>query len=190
MSAAALLRGIIASAVGGNFATRRRRGSRAVSRGGRVKCGCATISGTRGRRACCAWYEHCSQRFRTKARLVQLLRQTYLTNPRRTAAHRGGFEKPPVAVAFGSPFMRAIFGISLLLLGLAMLSCRVETIGHGNASVDPSPVRWVRTVDGWERPDSWFIVAARPPRLHPLVVAAGQGLASLLALAAFRRDES
>jgi hypothetical protein len=26
--------------------------------------------------------------------------------------------------------------------------------------------------------------------LHPLVVAAGQGLASLLALAAFRRDES
>jgi hypothetical protein len=52
-----------------------------------------------------------------------------------------------------------------------------------------SESRWVRTVDGWERPDSWYLEAVRPPKLHPLVVAAGQGLVSLLGLVAFGRQE-
>jgi hypothetical protein len=48
---------------------------------------------------------------------------------------------------------------------------------------------WVRTVDGWERPSAWLATAPNVPRLHPVVVAAGQGLASVLALVAFRRED-
>jgi hypothetical protein len=84
--------------------------------------------------------------------------------------------------------VRAIFGISCLLLGLGMLSCRVEEKSATRVA-KPQAARWVRTVDGWERRDSWHVEAVRPPGLHPLVVAAGQGLASLLALAAFQREE-
>jgi hypothetical protein len=82
--------------------------------------------------------------------------------------------------------MRLIVGITLLLLGVGSLSCRVE--GTTNSKLRTT-VPWVRTVDGWERPNLWYASPARPPQLHPLVVAAGQTLASLLALAAFRRDE-
>jgi hypothetical protein len=46
-----------------------------------------------------------------------------------------------------------------------------------------SPSDWVRTVDGWERPHSWNHSLAPPPAVHPLVVAAGQALVSLFALA-------
>jgi hypothetical protein len=51
-------------------------------------------------------------------------------------------------------------------------------------------VRWVRTVDGWERPDSWNSHAPTLPALHPLVVAAGQGLFSLLGLTLFHRNDA
>ena len=84
--------------------------------------------------------------------------------------------------------MRLVLGISMLLLGLGMLSCRVQGSASMNSPSRP-PLAWVRTADGWERPGSWNIATVRPPKLHPLVVAAGQGFASVLALAAFRRDD-
>ena len=83
--------------------------------------------------------------------------------------------------------MRLIVGISLLLLGIGTLSCRVDST---MSSLRPAatPMAWVRTTDGWEHPEIWFATPARPPQLHPLVVAAGQCLASLLALTVFRRE--
>ena len=95
--------------------------------------------------------------------------------------------------------VRTILGISCLLFGVAMLSCRVDNGVEGHPSkallgqelgASRKVARWVRTADGWERPDSWHVEAAQTSRLHPLVVAAGQGLAALLALAAFQREES
>jgi hypothetical protein len=86
------------------------------------------------------------------------------------------------------PIVRLILGITLMLLGVGMLSCRVE----GTAG-DRSPVptaQWVRTVNGWERTDMWREPTAHLPRLHPLVVAAGQGLGSVLALVACRREDN
>ena len=85
-----------------------------------------------------------------------------------------------------STSMRLIAGITFLLIGIGMLSCRVE--GTAN-SIPQSPTSWVRTVDGWERPNLWHTSPAEPPRLHPAVVAAGQTLASLLALVVFRREQ-
>jgi hypothetical protein len=85
-----------------------------------------------------------------------------------------------------APPVRAILGISCLLLGVAMLSCR-PPLGQSSAdrtTAEVRPIKWVRTVDGWERPENWTIEAVGPPRLHPLVVAAGQALFSALALAA------
>jgi hypothetical protein len=83
--------------------------------------------------------------------------------------------------------MRLILGISLLLLGVGTLSCRVEVF-----SAQPlqacCATEWIRTADGWERAGSWTIDTVEPPRLHPFVIAAGQGLVSLLALAAFQRE--
>jgi hypothetical protein len=85
--------------------------------------------------------------------------------------------------------LRAILGISLLLLGVAMLSCRVESSGELQGSAKPqAAVRWVRTVDGWERPDVWSLQGAGGPALHPLVLAAGQGLLSVLGLVVFQRE--
>jgi hypothetical protein len=83
--------------------------------------------------------------------------------------------------------VRFIIGISLLLLGFGMLSCRVEGLAAREAE-PPAASRWVRTVDGWERPDRWVTTPSWDPGVHPLVVAAGQGLASVMALVAFRRD--
>ncbi len=84
--------------------------------------------------------------------------------------------------------MRLILGITLLLLGVGTLSCRVE-----NSIGDGSPIRsagqWVRTVGGWERTETWQAVEAFTPQLHPLVVAAGQGLISVLGLVACRQDK-
>ena len=79
--------------------------------------------------------------------------------------------------------MRSILGILLLLLGVGLLSCRIEgrsadLVNAANAS------DWVRTVDGWERPHNWSPSLVEPPVMHPLVVAAGQLLVSLFALAA------
>lgn len=79
--------------------------------------------------------------------------------------------------------MRLIVGITLILLGVGSLSCRLEGL-----SVEPpaqtTSVDWVRTVDGWERP-TWQPSRVPAPRLHPLVVALGQTLLSVLALAAY-----
>lgn len=67
-----------------------------------------------------------------------------------------------------------------------MLSCQVESTADSHRQITSS---WVRTADGWEQPALWSAAPPVPPQLHPLVVAAGQGLASVLALAFFCRDE-
>jgi len=85
--------------------------------------------------------------------------------------------------------VRAIFGISCLLLGAAMLSCQMEIARDLQTANQPKVVVWVRTVDGWERPDSWNLEPVRRPALHPVVVAAGQGLLSILGLVLFDRDD-
>jgi hypothetical protein len=85
------------------------------------------------------------------------------------------------------PAMRLIIGIACLLAGLGILLCRVDTDAAPQAAERNGPT-WVRTVDGWERVDSWYVDGVSPPRLHPLVVAAGQGLVSLLGLAAAKRE--
>jgi hypothetical protein len=83
--------------------------------------------------------------------------------------------------------MRMIVGITMLLLGLGMFACGLEGAGRPGGQM---PVgQWVRTAAGWERTDSWRLSPVRQSQLHPLVVAAGEGLVSVLALAAFRRDE-
>jgi hypothetical protein len=83
--------------------------------------------------------------------------------------------------------MRLIVGISLLLLGVGMLFSQVEVLSAPSAS-DSVSTPWVRTVDGWERHGSWSVSSVGPPAVHPLVVAAGQVLGSILALVAFQRD--
>jgi hypothetical protein len=85
--------------------------------------------------------------------------------------------------------LRTIFGISCILLGVALLLCRVEGSGQATDTTPQMAARWVRTVDGWERPDSWNFAQAGSPGLHPLVVAAGQGLLSVFGLLFFQRNE-
>jgi hypothetical protein len=63
-------------------------------------------------------------------------------------------------------------------------------IATAHSALAKQSVPWVRTVDGWERLDSWHECKVAPPQLHPLVVAAGQGLVSLLGLAACPRGRS
>ena len=70
-----------------------------------------------------------------------------------------------------------------------MLACRVESSGFAKPQAVGAANRWVRTVDGWEVADSWHAESGWRPGLHPLVVAAGQGLLSVLALVAFWREE-
>jgi hypothetical protein len=84
--------------------------------------------------------------------------------------------------------MRLIVSISLLLFGVGMLSCQVEGTARETLASAPPAVTWVRTSAGWERPATWLSVPPAPPTLHPLVVAAGQGLVSILALAACSRE--
>jgi len=80
--------------------------------------------------------------------------------------------------------MRSIFGILLLLLGIGLLSVRMEGRSAEN-TLGQQPIEWVRTVDGWERPhNNWRPSLAAPPAVHPLIVAAAQTLISLFALAA------
>jgi len=83
--------------------------------------------------------------------------------------------------------MRLIVGITFVLVGVATLSCHVEGTANPNRQMANA---WVRTVDGWERPALWYATPAPPPQLHPMVLAAGQGLASILALAVFSRHEN
>ena len=114
--------------------------------------------------------------------------------PRRVFDHFVVVDAAPAAetrIAAGSPFVpavRLIVGISLLLLGFGTLSCRVDGVSERQPVV-ASASPWVRTVDGWERADTWGIVPVSRPPVHPLVVAAAQGLLSALALVAFQRDD-
>ena len=83
------------------------------------------------------------------------------------------------------PAVRLIVGILLLLFGAGTLSCRLDGV-----AAEPRVSPWVRTVDGWERADSWQPDPPPPPSIHPLVVAAAQGLVSVLALVAFQDDKT
>jgi len=78
--------------------------------------------------------------------------------------------------------MRSVVGIVLLLLGVGLLSCQFE--GQSASVTTTAQADWVRTVDGWERGNDWSLSHTPPPSLHPLVVAAGQVLVSMFALAA------
>ena len=80
--------------------------------------------------------------------------------------------------------MRFIAGILLLILGIGSISCRWEA-ASGKPPAAAPPIPWVRTVSGWERFDPHQITVAAPPTLHPLVVASGEALASILGLALF-----
>src|SRR6185369_4881600 len=90
-------------------------------------------------------------------------------------SHRTTGRAASDAIAAAPPNLRLILGITLLLLGLGTLSCQVQD-SVGDGPVIPSVGKWVRTVDGWERPELWNAPELFAPRLHPLVVAAGQGL--------------
>jgi hypothetical protein len=79
--------------------------------------------------------------------------------------------------------MRSMLAIVLLLLGAGLLSCQIEGRPLEKA-VSTQHAAWVRTIDGWERMDRWSPAINKSPALHPLVVAAGQLLVSLFALAA------
>jgi hypothetical protein len=79
--------------------------------------------------------------------------------------------------------MRLIVGISLVLIGVGSVLCEVECESAGPVPTSGG-TGWVRTTDGWECPQSWHADSASQPRIHPLVVAAGQGLVSIFALVA------
>jgi len=78
--------------------------------------------------------------------------------------------------------MRSILGILLLLAGAGLVSCRID--GPAARALPPHDDNWVRTADGWEQSGNWTPSLAAPPAVHPLVIAAGQLLVSMLALAA------
>jgi hypothetical protein len=91
-----------------------------------------------------------------------------------------------------SSSVRLILGISLLLVGIGMWSCQIDGSALVESTSTPTQAQWVRTANGWERATwlpSLHITAKTPepessPQLHPLVLAAGQLLVSLLALTA------
>jgi hypothetical protein len=76
--------------------------------------------------------------------------------------------------------------LSGMLLGLLWLA---TTWGSQPAPADAaldSP--WRRTVQGWESIDRWTMPArSAVPPIHPLTLAAGQGLAAALVLVGSRR---
>jgi hypothetical protein len=80
--------------------------------------------------------------------------------------------------------MRWIAGIIVSLLAVGLLCCQLEGLS-ANWSASADPLAWVRTVDGWERSLNWSPSLAGPPAIHPAVLAAGQVLFSVFALAAF-----
>jgi hypothetical protein len=87
------------------------------------------------------------------------------------------------------PVMRSILGIVLLLMGAGLVSCRIER-RSADAHSQQTANDWVRTADGWERAHNWKPSLAAPPAIHPLVIASGQLLVSMLALTAAKRPES
>ena len=76
----------------------------------------------------------------------------------------------------------AVLVVAVLLVG-GWLS-QADLLAIDVAEVDQR-LAWVRTVDGWERSAAWSAKIPSTPSLHPLVVAAGQLLGSLLALNGF-----
>lgn len=102
----------------------------------------------------------------------------------RQAVAVGPYSSGPLIDRHGIVAVRPIIGIAFLLLGIGTWSCRWDKLA-ADATAVSSDVRWVRTADGWERSDVGRSTVVSPPRLHPLVVALGQGMFSVLALAAF-----
>lgn len=85
---------------------------------------------------------------------------------------------------FGSASsMRAILGILLFLGGVAWAAYRIDD-EPSQREVALVHFEWVRTIDGWERPERWTISRVEPPAVHPTVIAAGQVLVSMFALVA------
>jgi hypothetical protein len=80
--------------------------------------------------------------------------------------------------------MRLITGIVLLILSVGLLSCRWEAASSQATSAAVS-TSWIRTATGWEKSGTWTTAATLRPALHPLVVASGEMLASILGMAAF-----
>jgi hypothetical protein len=80
--------------------------------------------------------------------------------------------------------MRLIAGILLLILGIGSISCRWQGATGNSPAATPS-IPWVRTASGWERFDPNEATIVGPPTLHPLVVASGEALASILGLALY-----
>jgi len=83
--------------------------------------------------------------------------------------------------------VRLILGITLLLLGVGTLSCRLDGLAV-DLPATRHEVDWVRTAQGWERTSAWTSRQTLPVSVHPLVVAAGQAMLSILALAYFAED--
>ena len=84
--------------------------------------------------------------------------------------------------------MRAALALTLSILALGYWAAAWSGPQAGEQLPPPDP--WRRTIDGWEQNDRWQL--AELPRavgLHPGIVAAGQLLASLLALAAAGRED-
>jgi hypothetical protein len=79
--------------------------------------------------------------------------------------------------------MRAILGILLFVGGVAIAAYRID-VQSSEPEVTLVHFEWVRTVDGWERPERWTISRVDPPAVHPVVIAAGQVLVSMFALVA------
>lgn len=63
-----------------------------------------------------------------------------------------------------------------------MLSCRLDGLAV-DLPAKQQDVDWVRTAQGWERRTAWFSSDVSPVQLHPIVVATGQVLLSIFALA-------
>lgn len=84
--------------------------------------------------------------------------------------------------------MRVIGLIALLLAAGGYLATQVEVACDADGA---EPIRWVRTADGWEKPDSWQTPesAAYQRTLHPLIVGLLQMFASLIALLLFPAGE-
>lgn len=83
--------------------------------------------------------------------------------------------------------MRRALALALAILAIGYWAAAWSGQNSGEPATPPDS--WRRTIDGWERNDRWQTAAPpRAVRLHPGIVAAGQMLASLLALAAARTE--
>jgi hypothetical protein len=77
-----------------------------------------------------------------------------------------------------------------LFLGIGLWLIRLEPVTDNQLSGEVS-TQWVRTSDGWQRSDALVAKSSGwTPRLHPLVVAAGQALFAIFALVAAPSSKS